>query len=274
VGSRGYHGDERLQEIYGMRELETEFPAICDLLSPDMNVLDVGCGPGTITVGVAQRVRPGMVTAIDAEQSSLQKAREQAEKAKAENVAFERGDAYSLRFSDGAFDLAYCRHILEWLVDPVRAIQEMMRVTKTGGHVAAQDHDLAGFAMYPSCPTFELIVRLGAETQTDESRDKYEDFHFGRKLFGYFRQAGLRDIQVRVGVHNSTHAGAHTFDRYYRLLRRTAESPLPLTAKLIKDGRLPAAATEELRREIDDWRHHPDAFCMWAPGVFAVGEVP
>lgn len=272
---KGIHRDKVSQEIYGVRNLDTEFPAIKKYLSSGLKVLDVGCGPGTITVGVAEEVKPGSVTAIDAEESSLELARNHTKEMGVENVSFQVGDAYHLDFPDATFDLAYCRHILEWLVDPVKAIREMMQATKPGGHVAAHDHDVSGFIIYPACPTFARLSQRAIEIQNDENRHRYEDFHFGRKLFGFFRRAELKDIKVEEGVHNLTYAGADSFERYYNLLIKTADAGLTkvLTKKLLEEGLLEKSPSDAMRKKFENWYKHPDAFCMWAPGIFVAGKV-
>jgi SAM-dependent methyltransferase len=115
-------------------------------------VLDVGCGPGTITVGLAARVPGGAVTGIDAAGDVLDLARQEAGRQGRRNVRFEAGDVYRLGFGDGSFDVVHAHQVLQHLSDPVAALAEMRRVCRPGGLVAARDSDYGGMLWYPEDP--------------------------------------------------------------------------------------------------------------------------
>ena len=97
-------------------------------LPADARVLDVGCGPGTITVDLAARVPDGQVTGIDAAGDVLALARQEADRRGQANVRFEVGDVYDLGFADGTFDVVHAHQVLQHLSDPVAALTEMRRV--------------------------------------------------------------------------------------------------------------------------------------------------
>ena len=75
-------------------------------LKPGMRVLDCGCGPGGITVGLAQRINPGEVTGIDAGGAPLERARERASEANIQ-LTFREASVYSLPFRDAEFDAVF-----------------------------------------------------------------------------------------------------------------------------------------------------------------------
>ncbi|KAM4060532.1 methyltransferase [Hirsutella rhossiliensis] len=122
-------------------------------LGPGMRVLDVGCGPGTITVDLAAHVSPGgSVTGVErAGDAVLAQARAlAAERGVADVVAFVAGDANALAFADGSFDVVVCHQLLQHVRDPVAVLAEMRRVARPdGGIVAARESDYASFAWYP-----------------------------------------------------------------------------------------------------------------------------
>jgi ubiquinone/menaquinone biosynthesis C-methylase UbiE len=95
-----------------------------------MRVLDVGCGPGTITADLAARVPGGQVTGIDAAAGVLAEARQEAARRGQANVRFETGDVYRLAFDDGTFDVVHAHQVLQHLSDPVAALAEMRRVCR------------------------------------------------------------------------------------------------------------------------------------------------
>ena len=121
-------------------------------LPADARVLDVGCGPGTITVDLAARVPDGQVTGIDTAGDVLALASQEAERRGQVNVRFEAGDVYHLGFDDGTFDVVHAHQVLQHLSDPVAALTEMRRVSRPGGLVAARDGDYGGFFWFPEDP--------------------------------------------------------------------------------------------------------------------------
>ena len=98
-------------------------------------MLDLGCGPGTITADLAARVAPGAVIGIEPTPGPLADARAHAAAVGAENVTFAVGDAYALDYPDGAFDVVHAHQVLQHLGDPVAALREMLRVCEPDGIV-------------------------------------------------------------------------------------------------------------------------------------------
>ena len=101
-------------------------------LEPGMALLDVGCGPGTITADLAELVRPGRVTAVDASGEILVQARRYAAERGLDTVDFRTGDVHALEFDDASFDVVHAHQVLQHLVDPVAALEEMRRVCRPG----------------------------------------------------------------------------------------------------------------------------------------------
>ena len=99
-------------------------------LKPGMTVLDCGCGPGTITLGLAERVAPAQVTGIDQSAGQIDVASAAARRAGA-NVIFRTANIYQLPVAAGAFDALFSHALLEHLADPLAAVCEMRRVRRT-----------------------------------------------------------------------------------------------------------------------------------------------
>ena len=127
-----------------------------------MDLLDVGCGPGTITVDLADRVAPGRVLGIDASPDVIAQARAAA----GGRAVFVVGDAYRLGLSDGTFDVVHAHQTLQHLTDPVAAIGELRRVLRPGGLLAVRDSDYAGFFWAPSEPRLDRWLELYHELTT------------------------------------------------------------------------------------------------------------
>ncbi|PFG32695.1 methyltransferase domain-containing protein [Sanguibacter antarcticus] len=168
------------------------------LLRPGMSVLDVGCGPGTLTVDLARLVAPGQVTGVDAATSILRSARELAAGSRLGNVSFEHANAYQLPFADDTFDVVHAHQLLQHLSDPVAAIAEMRRVTKPGGIVAARDADYAAMTWYPESAG---LTEWNALYHEVTSAYGYQA-DAGRRLFSWFQEAGFvpDDLTASAGV--------------------------------------------------------------------------
>ncbi len=120
-------------------------------LRPGQAVLDIGCGPGTITADLAELVGPeGRVVAVDTSAEVLERAAEYvAGRGPAAEVVFEQADVHRLPYRDGEFDVVHAHQVLQHVADPVAALREMRRVTAPGGVVAARDVDYASMTWFP-----------------------------------------------------------------------------------------------------------------------------
>src|SRR5690606_3253578 len=88
------------------------------------SLLDVGCGPGNLTIDLANRVAPGKVVGVDLSEVVLEDARRDAAAAQVTNVEFQVADAYELPFEDDSFDVVHAHQVLQHLSDPIRALRE------------------------------------------------------------------------------------------------------------------------------------------------------
>src|SRR4051794_1990447 len=124
------HGDEVLR-AYRRRTAENSAGYLLRVLRPGLDLLDVGCGPGSITVDLAARVTPGRVLGVDVASAPLEQARELAARAGVQ-AEFRVGDVYALEADDGSFDVVHAHQVLQHLTDPVAALREMARCAGPG----------------------------------------------------------------------------------------------------------------------------------------------
>lgn len=192
VYTHGHH--ESVLRSHRWRTAENSAGYLLARLAPDARILDVGCGPGTITADLAGRVPRGHVTGIDAEPRIIEQARELA--GRRPNLEFAAGDAYALGYPDGSFDVVHAHQVLQHLADPVRALREMARVTRPGGLVAARDADYGGMAWYPELPVlleWRLLYQRVARGNGGEP-------DAGRRLPAWAREAGLADLAISTST--------------------------------------------------------------------------
>ncbi len=160
-------------------------------------VLDVGCGPGTITLDLARRVRPGTVVGVDRSEAVVAEAAAAAGQAGlADDVDFATGDVYGLGYGDGAFDVVHAHQLLQHLSDPVAALREMGRVCAPGGLVAVRDSDYAAFTWWPRVPALDEWLALYRTV----ARGNRAEPDAGRRLKSWALAAGLEVASSSAGV--------------------------------------------------------------------------
>jgi len=163
-------------------------------LESGLSLLDVGCGPGTITVEFAKRLVPGRVVGVDAASAAIEKASIFA----ADNLEFMIGNAYGLPFDDNSFDVVHSHQTLQHLADPVAALREMRRVAKPGGLIAVRDVDYAGTICFPNLPG----LRVWADVYDAVHRSNGGEPNAGRQLKSWAIRAGLNDISTSASIWN------------------------------------------------------------------------
>ncbi|MDQ8706369.1 class I SAM-dependent methyltransferase [Streptomyces sp. LHD-70] len=159
-------------------------------LKPHMAVLDVGCGPGTITADLAALVPQGHVTGVDAAPGILDQARATAAERGLDNVEFAVADVHALDFPDDTFCVAHAHQVLQHVGDPVQALHELRRVVKPGGIVAVRDSDYAAMTWYPRTPGLDDWLELYERV----ARANGGEPDAGRRLKSWALEAGFTDL--------------------------------------------------------------------------------
>lgn len=142
------------------RTAETHAAFFTPHLRSGMTLLDMGCGPGGITVGLAEIVAPAQVTACDIEQTQLDRAQERAEKAGITNIKFQIANVFELPFDDNSFDAIFMSAVLSNLQRPDDAVREIARVLKPGGIAGFNEFDSGGDIYYPLDPLIQRSADL------------------------------------------------------------------------------------------------------------------
>jgi ubiquinone/menaquinone biosynthesis C-methylase UbiE len=161
-----------------------------------MSLLDVGCGPGTITCDLARRLAPGRVVGIDASEAVVNEARSLAEESGLTSVSFEVGDIYTLAFDDDAFDVVHAHQVLQHLGDPEAALVEMRRVCRPGGLVAVRDSDYPTFRFFPDEP--DIARSLDAYGRL--TRANGANWDAGRRLLHWALAVGFSSVAPLASV--------------------------------------------------------------------------
>jgi SAM-dependent methyltransferase len=161
-------------------------------LGPGQAVLDCGCGPGSITLGIAARTTPGEVVGVDFGLSQIDRATAVATEQGVSNVRFQAGSVYELPFDNGRFDRVFSHALLEHLADPVRALGELHRVLKPGGVIGVCSPDWGGFLLSPPSPAITGAVEAYMALQTRNGGD----VRAGSKLGLHLSAAGFEEVNL------------------------------------------------------------------------------
>jgi SAM-dependent methyltransferase len=149
--ARYTHGHaESVLRSHRWRTVDNSAAYVAGRLVEGADVLDVGCGPGTITIDIARRVAPGRVVGLDAAPDVVDAARDAAAEAGVTNLELAVGDVYALEHGDDAFDVVHAHQVLQHVADPVAALREMRRVCRPDGVVAARDSVYRAMSWYPT----------------------------------------------------------------------------------------------------------------------------
>jgi ubiquinone/menaquinone biosynthesis C-methylase UbiE len=189
VYTHGHH--ESVLRSHTWRTAENSAGYLLPALRPGLELLDVGCGPGTITVDFARRVAPGRVTGVDRAPDVLAEASAHAD-SQGVSIAFHVGDVYDLDFPDAAFDVVHAHQLLQHLSEPVRALEELRRVLRPGGLLAARDGDYSCFAWAPLDPMLTRWLELYRAV----ARRNAGEPDAGRFLKRWALEAGFHDVRA------------------------------------------------------------------------------
>lgn len=247
--THGHH--ESVLRSHRWRTAENSAAYLLPRLSPEQRLLDVGAGPGTITLDLAGRV--AHVTATEVGEAELELSRQAAETRGVTNVDFRVEDVHALSIEDAAYDVVHAHQVLQHVADPVQALREMRRVTKSGGIVAARDSDYAAFVWWPE--SAELTEWLRLYRRAAQANGGEPDA--GRRLVSWARAAGFDDIEAT----SSTWCFSDPEDRsWWGGMWADRFTDSAVARQLVDSG---DATTADLARVAGGWRSWAEAEDGW-----------
>lgn len=233
-------------------------------LGPISRVIDCGCGPGSITIGIAKQVPSGRVVGIDIGANHIEMANSVATAEAVRNVTFLVGSVYEIPYADGSFDAAFSNGVIEHLSDPIAAIKEMRRVTREGGLVAIRASDVGTFVWSPTNDILDHTIPILAAVMTANEASPYA----ARNLRGLMREAGLKEVMASSST-QSRGTPQETLVHGQLWSERFKEADFMNRA--VKLGVADPSTLEQLSRAWEEWGNHTDAH--WAQIYFeAVGK--
>jgi SAM-dependent methyltransferase len=221
-------------------------------LRPGLALLDIGCGPGTLTADLAERVAPGPVTAVDSAAGILPAARAEAA-ARGLAVTVTQADAQALDLPDGSFDVVHAHQVLQHLPDPVGALREMRRVCRPGGVVAVRDADYAAMTWFPEVPGLGEWLALYRRV----ARASGGEPDAGRRLVSWARAARFADVTASASVWCFTTPEERAWWSGLWAERTLAET---YARRAVDGGHATAAELARIAAAWRDWGRQEDAW--------------
>ena len=190
--------DDIAVKFVARRRLDANATFLLPYLKPGAVVLDCGCGPGTVTLDIAERIGDGTVVGVDMSESQVRIGMRRAAQRALRNVSFRQGDAYALPFADASFDVVFSHALLEHLSDPGKAVREFRRVLKPEGTLAVCTPDWSGFLFSPATRALLDAIKAYVELQARNGGDA----NIGHKLRDYLVEAGFEDVRPTARYEN------------------------------------------------------------------------
>lgn len=256
-----------LRQDYATRTAEQQAAFVLPYLEAGMDLLDAGCGPGTITLGLARAVLPGRVIGLDHDAEHIEEARRLARREGVDNVEFRAGDVLSLPMEAESMGAAFENNLFIHLAEQAeQAAKQIHKVLKPGGFFAARDVD-------------EDAVLWGARSDVIAELDKLmfawhqnrgSDMKLGKRLPSILQAAGFVRIQTTISA--DTKSTPEDIRSHADITLALLDGPLGRA--IIEHGWADHTAVERLRAGIQAWAEAPGAFFAnvhvevigWKPG--------
>jgi SAM-dependent methyltransferase len=249
--------------VHARRTAAREAAFFLPYLRPGLRLLDAGCGPGSITIGLAEVVAPGDVIGVDRAAGVLAGARAEAQGRGIRNVCFQQGDVGALPFPDDCFDGAFAHTLLEHVADGVRTLRELRRVLRPGGVIGVRDCDWASGVFAPDDPAMAEAMRLYGRVWRHNGGHP----RCGRYLRALLREAGFFDIRTSASFRWD--GSAEESRDFGELLAHRLALP-NFAGPIVENGWCSPERLAQISAACLAWSRGPDAFAAMVM-VEAVG---
>ena len=242
-------GHAAAADVMAARNATGQAAFLLPYLGPGLSLLACGCGPGTITAGLAQAVAPGETVGVDMSEEQVEHAAELASLQGLTNARFQVANVYELPFPDDTFDAVFSNALMEHLSRPADALIEMRRVAKKGGVVAvrAAVHGLDLIEpkdplLYQAFSLYEKVLKHNGGTP-----------RIGKRLHVLMREADLSNVAA---------SASHDYYGTREAIQRVADqvARLPVWAQAVALGLASESEADEISAAWGAWAEHPNAF--------------
>ena len=242
---------------------ETDAAYLLPHLKAGMRLLDIGCGPGNISVGLASAVDPGEVYGIDMAVSQVELATAAVREAGLSNARFQVADALRLPFPDHHFDAVHCHSILMHIPDTMAVLAEIKRVLKSGGILGAREPILDNAFIEPDIGNLKRVFAMfTAVLNSKNGHSSNGHSSIGKELRTRFSEAGFAGVEAtgELEYWGSPSSVANFAASLSELFGPTWVDPA------IAHGIESKEEFDEWRKAAIVWKDHPGAFAAWPWG--------
>jgi len=239
--------------VHSWRTAQNSAAYLIPHLKPHFSILDIGCGPGTITTDLAKLVPDGHVTGVEYTPEPLVEARNFAEKHGVKNIEFQVADIHELPFEDDSFDIVHAHQVLQHIRDPIQGLREMRRVAKKGGIVACRES--ASMTWYPQSEGLTKWEKL----HTTIMKAKGSNPNPGSWIHVWARKAGFASEDIECSAGTWCYAGKEGREYWGgRWDQRTMESPFHKYA--LEGGHCTESDLKEIAEAWREWGKDEDGW--------------
>jgi ubiquinone/menaquinone biosynthesis C-methylase UbiE len=242
-----------LSSDYSRRTADKQAAFLLPYLESGMNIIDIGCGPGTITIGLANAVKPGRVFGIDHDEKHIEEAKAFASNGNIDNVSFQIGDVLSLKFEDNSIDAAFENNVFTHLSEnSLKAAKEIIRVLKPNGLFAVRDVEVNSVLWGNLNDAIKQLDKLFIEWH----KSRRSNITIGSKLPKILREAGF--INTIKSVTADTKGSIEETRSHAKITVSLLEGPFG--RDILNNGWADKKTINYLKKSIIEWGEHPDSF--------------
>jgi ubiquinone/menaquinone biosynthesis C-methylase UbiE len=231
-------------KVLDRRTVEHDNSNLLKYLKGDIKVLDVGCGSGSITAGIAAHLAPkGMITGIDVSEHLVAQAKQQY--AAVDNLQFSVADINDFAESK-KFDLITSARVLQWLPNPLAVIGKMKQLLNKGGYLSILDYNHTKIEWVPQPPA---AMRLFYNAFLQWRKDAGFDNEIADNLENIFRKSGFEKVSFEDQSEITTRDDEH-FESKAGIWTVVAETR---GHQLVKDNYITENERLTAIEEYDEW---------------------
>ncbi|MDA1189744.1 MAG: class I SAM-dependent methyltransferase [Chloroflexi bacterium] len=246
--------EQRMIELLTRRTAKHNAAFFTPHLRPSMNVLDCGCGPGNISLDLAQIASSGHITGIDMEVSQISMASAEAAKRGITNATFTQANVYELPFADNTFDAVFTHTLVSHLAEPAKGISEMRRVLKPGGILGIRDLQFSNNIVGPRD---HPMIGEGARLFAELMRANGGDPDVGHKLPSIVSTVGFTLLSATSS--SDVFALPDDIDWFGQWIN-SFFALAPIAGRMMELGLTTAEHIEEIQDAALEWGVAPGAF--------------
>lgn len=249
--SHGHHAS--VLAAHGVRTAANSCGYFLDHLREGDSVLDIGCGPGSITLDLAEIVGPsGRVVGVDFAADAITAARAAAASRGDGRTQFVVGDVLDLDQPPESFDVVHAHQVLQHLEDPVAALRAMAGYCRPDGIITVRDADYGAMSWFPDTPALDSWRAIHSAT----ARGNGAEPDAGRRLRSWARRAGLELLHVDSSTWTYATADAA---RWWGNGQADRVRHSNFATQAATQGRTPQEI-EDIARGWEEWGRSPDAW--------------